>query len=433
MKVRRTKTIILGGGLAGLSTAYFSKVPVLIIEKNDTPGGLCRSYTEDGFTFDHTGHLLHFRRNWTKALVKKLLKGNIKKISRNAAIFSHGRYTPYPFQANTYGLTPEIVKDCLLGFIQTLLDSDKKDLNNYESWINGTFGRGIAEHFMIPYNKKLWLCDLKELTTDWVSEYIPKPKLEAVLDGALGIKTHPMGYNAYFYYPKIGAIQSLVDGFLSSVKNLKTGTEVTRIDVENRLLHTSNGEELEYDHLISSIPLRNLIDLITPKPSTLEDLKNKLDYVSVFNINLGVARERISPYHWIYFPEEEFVFYRCGFPTNFSEHIAPEKTSSIYVEISFRGGDKFNENLVFSKTLDGLAECGILKSGSEIIHKSTRLIEIAYVKYTHARKDTLSKIFDFLSKSRISTIGRFGAWEYSAMEEAIIWGKNTAESLSDST
>ncbi|MBU1627500.1 protoporphyrinogen oxidase, partial [bacterium] len=366
-----------------------------------------------------------------KDLVSKLLKGKIKKIERNAAIYSHGKFTPYPFQANTYGLPVDVVKESLIGFIDTLIKPEQDLQNdNYEKWIYRTFGSGIANHFMIPYNRKLWCCKLSELTTDWVAMYIPKASLEIVLDGALGIKTHTLGYNAFFYYPEKGGIQGLIDGFTSTVKNIHTGVELVSIDTKNRIIHTSNGMEFDYELLVSSIPLVRLLELIIDLPESLKRFLSNLNYVSVLNFNLGVSREKISPYHWIYFPEDNFSFYRCGFPSNFSDNLAPKKTSSIYVEMSTRKGNIVDEKDAYGRVVEGLLECGILKSSSEIIHKSIRFMNFAYILYNHQRNEVLNLLLDYLSKNKILSIGRFGAWEYSAMEEAIIWGKKTGDIIS---
>jgi protoporphyrinogen oxidase len=424
--------VVIGAGLCGLSTAYFSKKPVIVLEKDDVVGGLCHSYTEDGFTFDYTGHLLHLKDPLIEKLVKDNLEGNLDKIARNAAIYSHGRYTPYPFQAHTHGLPLVVVKDCLLGFINTLLVKkiEKDGFDDYAKWVDRTFGQGIASHFMIPYNKKLWRRDLCELSTDWVEDYIPKPTLEMIIDGALGIRTHNLGYNAFFYYPKTGGIQSLVDGFAKSVEDIRLGEEVTSIDIKSRSLITTNGNHIEYEYLVSTIPLNKLISLIQDKPRELSDKNDKLEYISVIDFNLGISRDKVSPYHWIYFPEDKFNFYRCGFPSNFSKSVAPKGTSSIYIEISVKKGEKIDLDIMYKKVIEGLIESGIIKNSSEVIHKSIRVIDVAYVVYNHDRAFRLPKIHEYLKENKIFSIGRYGSWEYSAMEEAIIWGKEIASLIS---
>src|SRR5262249_25431028 len=113
--------VIFGGGLAGLRTAYhLSDISYRLYETGQGDGGLWRSYHKDGFTFDYTGHLLHFRQPEIKALIEQLLAGKLQRHTRRSFIFSHRTYTEYPFQVNTYGLPPEVVRECLMGFIATL-------------------------------------------------------------------------------------------------------------------------------------------------------------------------------------------------------------------------------------------------------------------------------------------------------------------------
>ena len=80
---------------------------------------------------------------------------------------------------------------------------------NFHDWVLHTFGAGIAQHFMLPYNEKFWKQDLRTITSDWVSWSIPKPKLEEVVNGALGLTNKGMGYNPRFIYPKDGGIDCL--------------------------------------------------------------------------------------------------------------------------------------------------------------------------------------------------------------------------------
>src|SRR5438552_18680014 len=98
------RTLILGGGMSGLSCAYHLKSDYLLVEKSDEPGGLSRSIKQDGFVFDHTGHLLHLHRPGSLELIRKLLGDNLDERKRDARIYSHNTDTPYPFQANLYGM-----------------------------------------------------------------------------------------------------------------------------------------------------------------------------------------------------------------------------------------------------------------------------------------------------------------------------------------
>ncbi|MBT5406690.1 MAG: NAD(P)-binding protein, partial [Gammaproteobacteria bacterium] len=156
------KPIILGGGLSGLSACYHGDG--IIYEKNDMTGGQARSYKSDNFIFDGGIHVMHTKNKYVLSLMEKL-NVDMDIRDRSAWIVSHGKMTRYPFQANTYGLPINIVKDCLLGFVENdFADSEK--INNYKDWIYYMFGKGIAEHFMIPYSKKFWGIDPEKLTTE---------------------------------------------------------------------------------------------------------------------------------------------------------------------------------------------------------------------------------------------------------------------------
>ncbi len=114
--------LIIGAGLAGLSTAFHLGKPVdyQIFEKEKEAGGLCRSYTKNGFTFDYTGHLLHTRQDYTRGLMKQLMPGRLSAHRRRASICAQGVLTPYPFQANLYKLPREVIKECLVGFCKAM-------------------------------------------------------------------------------------------------------------------------------------------------------------------------------------------------------------------------------------------------------------------------------------------------------------------------
>src|SRR5205823_844029 len=112
------RVVILGGGLTGISAAYHLTRPWLLLEKEERLGGHARTDVTRGFHFDKTGHWLHLRDPYTKALIAELLPGQMVPVERKARIFSNGVLTRFPFQANLFGLPPEVNAECLLGFIR---------------------------------------------------------------------------------------------------------------------------------------------------------------------------------------------------------------------------------------------------------------------------------------------------------------------------
>ncbi|MFQ5702139.1 MAG: protoporphyrinogen/coproporphyrinogen oxidase, partial [Acidobacteriota bacterium] len=337
--------VIAGAGLAGLSAAYHlqENEQVVVFDKEDSPGGLCRSVESDGFTFDLTGHLLHLRRPEIKALVENIIAPErFVRIDRRSFVYSHGTFTPYPFQVNTHGLPAWVVSECLTGFVEAIrageVAADEIADLSFKQWVLRTFGAGIAEHFMFPYNEKLWLTDLEEITCDWVSWSIPRPTVREVVDGALGNSRKAFGYNPSFLYPKQGGIRILPEALAARIDGIHYRTEITGVDAVRRAVTLGSGEEVDYDHLISTIPLPRLLAMTTGMPEDLIAAARRLRHVAVVNINLGIDRVIHPDKHWVYFPDRDFVFYRAGFPASFTPAAAPAGCSSIYLEIAVRPG-----------------------------------------------------------------------------------------------
>ena len=423
------KTVVIGGGLAGLSAAYHLRdSEAVVFEHEERIGGLCRSFAQDGFTFDVTGHLIHLKNPYTRELIEELLPGVLVAHERRAAIYSKSVTTPYPFQANTFGLPVEVVKECVLGFVGSLHE-DPKEAQNFYDWIFKTFGDGIAQHFMVPFNEKFWKRDLREMTADWVSWSIPKPTLEEVINGALGLTNNGLGYNPLFTYPARGGIECLPNALAGSLEGIQTGHTLARVDSRNKVAHFTNGREESYDQLVTTIPLPVFYQLLEDAPEDLLARARKLRAISVMNINIGVDRERISNQHWIYFPEDKFVFSRVGFPANFSSSAAPPGTSSIYIEITHNPDQPVNAELLYERSLHDLEVAGILCPGDSITTRFDIRIPHAYVVFDRNRKGCLDDLIQYLATRDIHTAGRYGQWDYFSMEDSILSGKMVAETI----
>lgn len=430
-------TLIIGAGLSGLSTAYHLEPDYEIVESNYSVGGLCRSDFINGFTFDYTGHLLHIKSKYTDRLIKKLLGNNIRRIKRNSWIYSADTYVPYPYQSNLFGLPTDIIKECLIGFINSMYERKNMEVKNFEDWTLKYLGEGISNRFMIPYNKKLWTVSPCEMTTDWMGDYVPTPTLEEVIEGALGMSPKNWGYNSYFYYPKSGGISSLVKGFLKYINGTAVycNKRVIRIDLNRKVVFYDDGTKDTYVNIISTIPLNELIGVIEDVPKVIQEQASKLRFNSVLNMNFGINNDNISDKHWIYFPEEDYIFYRIGFPSNFSRTMAPKGCSSIYTEISYSNEMPLKYGTlrdIERKVYKDLLKSKILKADDKIVCTHTKTIEPAYVIYDKNWKSVRVYLLNYLKEKGVISIGRYGAWEYSAMEDAILQGKSASEFINNS-
>jgi protoporphyrinogen oxidase len=424
------KVVIVGGGLAGLSAGYhLQEHEPAVFEKEPVIGGLCRSFTQDGFTFDCTGHLIHLKNAYTKDLVARILPDAFDAHERLAAIYSKQTTTPYPFQANTYGLPPDVIKECVVGFVESMRGSTNGGPKNFHDWTLQTFGSGIAKHFMLPYNEKFWKQDLRNIRCDWVSWSIPKPTLEEVVNGALGLTNKGMGYNPKFIYPKNGGIDVLPQALARPIKDVHVNEAVEYIDPRKKYVRLASGREQPFDALISTLPLPLTFRMLKDTSDSLRSHAQGLQAVSVLNINLGVDRPNISDQHWIYFPENQFIFSRVGFPMNFSRAVAPEGTSSMYIEITHSPGEKMNVEECIERSIQDLEKCGIMRKGDRVLTRHILDIRFAYVIFDEHRHAHLQNLIDYLESRDIYTAGRYGRWEYFSMEDSILSGKSAAEAV----
>lgn len=425
------KPIILGGGLAGLSACYHGNG--IIYEQNNNIGGHARSHDFNGFVFDEGIHVLHTKNEYVLQLMNKINAG-LQAKKRDARIMSHGSLTRYPFQANTFGLPINIVKDCVLGFVENEFTNFDK-VKNYQDWIYYMFGKGIGKYFMIPYSQKFWGLNPDQLTTEWVNVRHPRPTLEEVINGALQDQEKGFGINATFHYPKKGGFGSIAKSLAKNIQdriNLKM--RVTSIDTNSKEITFNNKQIISYDKIISTLPLPDLINLIPNAPVEVINATKKLKTNSIYVVNLGISRSNLSDKSWIYYLEKDYCFFRISFPFNFTHNphsVVPLGHSSISAEISYGN----NNNLPKSKdeltelVISDLIKAKILLPDDKIVYKNTYDIKYGYVVFDKERKPNVKIIHDYLKHLNIIPCGRYGMWAYLWSDEAILSGKNTAEKL----
>lgn len=429
-----TETLIIGAGLAGLSCALHHPGEAVVVDALERVGGKAISERYDGYTFDVTGHWLHLRDPGIEALVLRLLgEDHFHTIDRISRIWSNGVYTDYPFQANVFGLPPAVVHECIMGAIEAergrpavLTEADEPE--NFADWIRFYFGEGIARHFMVPYNAKLWGVPASEITSRWCQRFVPRPKLTDIVAGAVGHKAQAMGYNARFRYPKQGGIQTLAEALADAAgrERIHLGLKVTGLDLAAKTATFSSGETIRFEHLVSSMALPDFLDALPGVPAEVMAARQKLRATETFYFNVGVDGPLGQPDHWIYVPEEKWPMYRVGSFSNAVPSMAPEGQSSLYVELSDRTTP--TDDLKAPVT-EGLVAMGLIDSPERVRFMHARRIPHAYVVYDFAYHDAHATIHAWLNGTGVQSIGRYGEWKYSSMEDSMIDGRKAAAKL----
>jgi len=426
--------LILGAGLAGLSAAYHARgKDFMVIEKSPSAGGLCTTETKNGFSFDQTGHWLHMKDERTKKLFKTLFDDeDVVEIVRKTWVFSHGVYTQYPFQSNTYGLPPQVIKECILGFAEAWKKDDKSRAGeNFYEWCQAWFGEGISKHFMIPYNTKIYTVHPREYASHWCDAYIPKPTLEQVVEGAVTApEQKDVGYNATFKYPKRGGIGELPKRLFEKCEKDKFlfGVEPISIDAQNKKIELSNGETIVYKQLISTIPLRDFLRLFNDNNSPLfQKIADRMKIASVSYLNVATKRPLGHDGHWFYIPENKFMPYRIGSFSNIYSELAPEGKGSAYVEYTHQGEMDKSVDEFRAETVKMMQAMKLISSEDDIDFMDYRKIVNGYVIYHNEYFDDMKIVKEKLNSVAIKLAGRYANWTYSAMENAIIEGLEAVE------
>jgi len=426
----RAPVAILGAGLTGMSAALElgrRGVEYRIFEKLAQPGGHAITTEDNGFRFDRTGHLLHLKNDALRAEVLDWIGPDHLQIQRRSVIWSNGVYTRYPFQANTFGLPAQVAYDCVQGFLSAHFAQGKPEPRNFEEFCLYHFGEGISRHFMIPYNSRLWGVHPREITSAWCQRFVPLPRLEDVIAGAVGLNDRELGYNSNFIYPRLG-IGQLAQGMARRLPSLELERSPLCIDLDTRRLLFEH-EQVPFDVLLSSIPLPRLLALLDPLPEPVRTAAAKLRCSHLHYLDVALRRPSGKDFHWAYVPEAKYPFYRVGCYSHFSPALAPPGKASLYVELADREPPELEQLL--PEVARGLIEMGVIDSPSDIEFSRARRIDYAYVIFDHQYFAALDVIRPFLEASRIISSGRYGEWNYSAMEDAILFGKAAAERAHD--
>lgn len=429
--VSDTHVLIIGAGLTGLSTAHHlaDRHNFRIIEKLSTVGGKANTVRNGQFMFDQTGHLLHLRDSEIKKWILPLMGKDLQLINRISRVWSDGVYTKYPYQSNTYGLPPEIARECLSSFFQNLIHRKKTSIKTFEDFIYHHFGSGFAKHFLLPYNEKIWGVHPREMTAAWCQRFVPIPTVDSVIEGVLGGQKQELGYNASFYYPKkgIGELSSTIADTVNKKQKIELDTSAVSIDYRKHLVTLSTGEKVSYHHLVSTMPLKELVGKLINPPKKIKAMAALLRAKPLYYLDIVIKTPKSPFFQWCYVPSPKIPFYRIGVYSNFSAHGLPSHYSTLYVELAARS--KPNPKTIRSKIVKHLIEMGVIHNDSDIKEIFERYIECAYVIYDHNYEKIVPQLHAFLKKQKINSIGRYGKWEYSAMEDALIQGKNMAAEL----
>jgi UDP-galactopyranose mutase len=301
---------------------------------------------------------------------------------------------------------------------------------NFEEFIYQVWGAGIAKHFAIPYNQKIWAVPLTEMETSWLGGRVPMPDLGEMIDGALSPKGKPMGPNARFGYPLRGGFQALMDGFIPHLRGeVRLNSRVRAVSPNRRVVTLTDGTEVRYEQLVSTMPLNALIRAMGDEaPPAVRAAAARLRYTSVRCVNLGIGRENLTEKHWIYYPEET-IFHRIFVQGNASPHCNPPGGFGITCEITYGPSKPLpcDGAELIQRCIDDCVKVGMIRSDDPVWAANQVDMPCAYVIYDHARPANVATVRTWLDQHDIHLAGRYSEWEYYNSDHAFLAGKRVAD------
>jgi protoporphyrinogen oxidase len=401
------RTLIVGAGITGLATAAaLVDGDYLILEADDEIGGYCKTIRRSGFTWDYSGHFFHFKHPEIEAWLRERMAGQkVRTVEKRSFVEYKGRKIDFPFQKNIHQLPQDEFIDCLYDLYFARADASE---TNFKEMLYGRLGRSIAEKFLIPYNEKLYACDLSTLDRDAMGRFFPHADLSDIIRNMKVADN--TSYNSTFTYPEGGAFE-YVKALASAVRpgSIATGEPLVGIDLGSKVAKTPK-REIKFERLVSSAPLNRLLPLARVAHDPKVFTWNK---VLVFN--LGFDRKGPRDVHWVYYPDRGTSFYRVGFYDN----IFDSDRLSVYVEIGFPRNAEVDVGAARARVLSDLERVGVT-SGHGLVDEHSVVMDPAYVHITRESMAEQRRVASVLAERGVYSIGRYGGWTYCSIEDNIV-------------
>ena len=424
--------VVLGCGMAGWGAAHrlhAEGITPVIYDKNSYYGGHTASFRFDtGFLFDLGPHISFTKDPRIQALLADNVDQEFETIQINLNNYWRGYWPQHPVQLHLRGLPDELIVKVISDFVEER-SAPERPIKNYADWLLASFGRTFAESFPMQYTRKYHLTPAENLSTDWLGPRIYRPSLEEVLRGAISEAAPQVHYITHFRYPKNGGFMAYLKKFLPT-GNLKLEHELTSVDPRTRQLTFSNGLTTNYDSLVTSVPLPDLIPMIQGAPRDVVEAARLLACSTVVLVNVGIDRADISKAHMTYFYDEDYTFTRLSFPHMLAPTNTPPGTGSIQAEVYF--SEKYkpltcSPDDLIEPVIRDLRRCGLIREEDKVLFRKAIKLRYANVIFDLDRAAALKKVHAYLDELGIAYCGRYGDWGYMWTDESFISGERAAD------
>lgn len=431
---------ILGGGLSAISLAYYLQEnknidEIHILEKDDVLGGICRTYVKDGIEYDVGPHIIFSKDKEILDLMNNLLGENNEKHRRSNRILHKKRFVQYPFENDLSKLPQEDIDYCVNGFLHNPYEN--YEAKNMLQFFLKTFGEGITNTYLRPYNEKIWKFDPSFMDTQMV-ERIPKPPKEDILRSANGETIDGYLHQLYFTYPKQGGTEALIKAFVSKLSDkvkIHTDNKVLKVKKQDKkFVVTTSEKEYLCDKVVSTMPANEFCHIYedTNKPQEILKIADNLRYNSIAICIVNVNKDYAGDNYAFMVADKNVKFHRISKLDFMGEHYHKDDTATYMAEITYRKNDlndKASDEELTQKVIEGLEAIGFIDSKNDVNFTDLKRFEYAYVIYDLKHRQNMDAIKEYFASQGIYLNGRFGSFEYLNMDAIIKQSKNLAENI----
>ena len=438
--LNKIKTIVIGAGPAGLTAAWeivkqggYAEV----IEKYHLVGGIARTESHNGYSFDIGGHRFFTKVTEAADLWQEWMGADLLIRPRKSRIFYNGKFFYYPLRAINalFGLGLWESFRIVVSYIQSQIFPYRPE-DTFEQWVCNRFGKRLYEIFFKTYTEKVWGIPCSEIRAEWAAQRIKGLSLPSAVRNALFppkgeiIKT----LIEEFYYPRLGPgmmwerVRDLVcarDGAVS------VRSEVIKVwrdgqHVEGVVVRSEQGERnvIGTDY-ISTIPLSDLISKFDPPaPPNVIQASQQLAYRDFLTIVLIINEADLFPDNWIYIHSADVMVGRIQNYKNWSPDMVPDSSkTSVGLEYFCDEGDKLwnmSDEELIALGASEIHQIGLAQPDMVVDGVVVRQVK-AYPIYNSVYNDQLAIIKNWLSSlDNFHTVGRNGLHKYNNQDHSML-------------
>jgi protoporphyrinogen oxidase len=445
--VDKKSVSVIGAGPAGLTAAYeLTKkgFKVDVYEAGSEVGGLSRSFDLWNQKVDLGPHRFFSNDTKVNKVWLEIVGKDYRMVNRLTRIYYKKKYYYYPLKPfdalKKLGIFTAFV--CVASYLKQRIIPSKKD-GSFETWVIDRFGYKLYSIFFKTYSEKLWGISCRDLDEDFAAQRIKKLSLFSAVWSALfkSKKNKHKTLVDQFAYPIEGSgmvYNRMKDYIVSNGGAVYLNTPVHKVNtVYNKAnsLSLMSGETKRYDHIISSMPITQLIKNMADVPENVIEANAKLKFRNTILVYMKIEGLNVFPDNWLYVHASDL---KMGRITNFCNWVPEinqgQKSTIVVAEYWAYEEDeiwKASEQELIELGKKELRATGLIKD-LEISEGHVVKIPKCYPVYATGYKKPLKIVETHLSQiENLSVIGRYGAFKYNNQDHSILMGILAAENISE--